>query len=200
MLDTAGDLGLGRVGEFEFVEDISGDAGVVVGVPEPVEQRAGIVGARRGQFLMSGLQAERRGDRGKARVERRQLHLDAGFLLLVGEGLPHADGRRIGGIGEADLVVLVIGGAGPEPDRVDRRGVRPVFALGREFGLVRVDPGLVIGAVDAGNAIERVGLRDRRADEAAVEDVGAADRCAVGLRRRVRLPSVDRPGLVEQIG
>jgi hypothetical protein len=41
---------------------------------------------------------------------------------------------------------------------------------------MRVDPGLVIGAVDAGNAIKRVVLRDRRADEAALEDVRAADR------------------------
>ena len=149
---------------------------------------------------MPGLQAERGRDGGKARVERRHLHLDAAFLLLVGKGLPHAERRRIGGVGEADLVVLVVGGAGPEPDRIDRRRIRPVFALGGEFGLMRVDAGLVIGAVDAGNAIERVVLRDRGADEAAMEDVGAADRRAVGLRRRIRLPAVDRPGLVEQIG
>ena len=68
---------------------------------------------------MAGLQAERGGHRRKARVERHQLHLDAAFLLLVGEGLAHAVGGRIGGVGEADLVVLVIGGADPEPDRVD---------------------------------------------------------------------------------
>ena len=64
---------------------------------------------------------------------------------------------------------------------------------------MRVDAGLVIGAVDAGNAIKRVVLRDRRADEAAVEDVGAADRRAIRLHRRIRLPAVDRAGLVEQI-
>jgi hypothetical protein len=34
-----------------------------------------------------------------------------------------------------------------------------------------VDPRLVVGAVDAGNAIERIGLRDSRTDEAALEDI-----------------------------
>ena len=123
-----------------------------------------------------------------------KLHLDAAFLLLVGEGLPHAVGRGIGGIGKPDLVVLVVGGAGPEADGVDRRRIRPVFALGGELGLVRVDAGAVIVAVDAGNVIERVVLRDRGADEAAVEDVRAADRRAVGLRRRIRLPAVEPAG------
>ena len=148
---------------------------------------------------MPGLQAECRRDGGKARVERRHLHLDAPFLLLVGKGLPHAERRRIGGVREPDLVVLVIGGAGPETYRVDRRCVGPVFALGREFGLMRVDAGLVIGAVDAGNAIKRIVLCDRRADEATMEDVRAADRRTIRLHRRIRLPAVDRAGLVEQI-
>jgi hypothetical protein len=124
---------------------------------------------------MAGLQAERRRHRRKARVERRHLHLDAGFLLLVGKGLPHAAGRKVGGIRKANLVVFVIGGAGPEPDGIDRSGVRPVFALGRELGLVRVDPGLVIGAVDTGDAIERVVLRDGCANEAAMEEIGTAE-------------------------
>src|SRR6185295_789719 len=97
---------------------------------------------------------------------------------------------------QPDFVVLVIGGAGPETYRVDRRSIRPVFALGREFGLMRVDAGLVIGAVDTGNAIKRVVLRDRRADETALEDVGAADRRAVRLHRRIGLPAVDRAGMV----
>src|SRR5437762_3043611 len=63
-----------------------------------------------------------------------------------------------------------------------------------------VDPRLVIGAVDAGNAIERVVLRDRSADEAALEDVRTADRRTIRLHRRIRLAAVDWPGLVEQIG
>ena len=48
---------------------------------------------------------------------------------------------------------------------------------------MRVDAGLVIGAIDAGDMIERIVLRDRSADEAAVEDIGAADRCAVRSAR-----------------
>ena len=162
MLDSPCDLCLGRIREFELVEDIPGDAGVVVRIPEPVEQRAGIVGTRRGQFLMPRLQADGRRYRRKARIERRHLHLDAGFLLLVGKGLPHAERRGIGGVGEADLVVLVVGSTGPESDGVDRGGVRTVFALGGEFGLVGVDPCLMVGAVDAGDAIEGVGLRGSR--------------------------------------
>ncbi len=200
MLDAAGDLRLGGIGELELVEDVTGDLGVLVRVPQTVERAAGIVRARRRQFLVACLQAEGGGDGGKARIEWRHLHLDAAFLLLVGEGLPHAQRREVGRIGEADLVVLVVGSSRPEPDGIDRCRVGPVFALGRKLGLVRVDAGLVIGAVDAGDAIQRIVLRDRGADEAAVEDVGAADRSAVGLRRRVRLLSVHRPRLVEQIG
>ena len=85
------------------------------------------------------------------------------------------DMARIGGVGQPDLVVLVVGGAGPEPYRLDRRIVGAVLALGGEPGLARVDPGLVIGAFDAGNAVQRIVLGHRGADEAAVEDVGTAD-------------------------
>ena len=176
VLDAPGNLRLGGLGEFQLVEDVAGDPVVAVGIPQSVERAAGIVRARRRQFLMPGLQAEGGRDGRKARVERHQLHFEAALLLLVGEVLPDADGRGIGGIGEPDLVVVIVGGAGPEPDGVDRRPVRMVFALGGEFGLVAVDPGLVIGAVDAGDAIERVVLRDRSADETVLEDVGAADR------------------------
>ena len=41
---------------------------------------------------------------------------------------------------------------------------------------------------------------DRGADEAAMDEVGSADRSAVRLRRRVRLLAVHGPRLVEQIG
>src|SRR4029453_1637325 len=92
-----------------------------------------------------------------------------------------------------------VGGARPKTFPCDPPPSRTVFALGGEFGLMRVDPGLVIGAIDAGNAIKRIVLRDRRADEAALEDIGAADRRTIPLHRRIRLPAVDRAGLVEQI-
>jgi hypothetical protein len=148
---------------------------------------------------MPGLQAERRGHRRKARVERHQLDFDPDFLLLVGKGLPHAERGRIRGICEANLVVPVVGSAGPEPDRVDRRRVRPILAFGGDFGLMRVDPGLVIGAIDAGDMIERVVLRDRSAVEAAVEDIRPADRSAVHLRGRIRLPTVEWLRRIKQI-
>ena len=148
---------------------------------------------------MPGLQAERGGHRRKARIERHQLDFDPDFLLLVGKGLPHAERGRIGGICEANLVVPVVGGAGPEPDRIDRRRVRPIFAFGGDFGLMRVDAGLVIGAIDAGDVVQRVVLRDCRADKPAIENIRAADRGAVRPRRRIRLPAVERLGGIEQI-
>ncbi|MGY4362251.1 hypothetical protein ACVW0J_008744 [Bradyrhizobium sp. i1.7.7] len=150
---------------------------------------------------MADLKAQRRRHLGEARVERHQLHLGADLLLLVGEGLPHTVGVGIGGIGKADLVVSIIRGASPEADGVDRGGIGPVLALDVDLGLVRVDPGVVVGAVDAGDMVERVVLRDRRADIAALEEVGAADRGAVRARRRIGLaPVCDGPGLVGQIG
>ena len=149
---------------------------------------------------MRGLNADSGGERGEAKVERHHLHLEAAFLLLVGEGLPHAERRQIGRVGEANFVVLVVDRAGPEANRLDGGCVRPVLALGGEFGLMRVDPGQVVGAVDAGDMIERIGLRDRRPDESAIEDIGAADRRAVGLRRGVRLAAVERLGRVGQVG
>ena len=200
MLDPAGDLGLGRIGEFELVEDIARDARIVVGVPQTIEQRAGIIRARRGQFLMTGLQPERRRDRRKAGVKRHHLHFNAAFLLLVGERLTDAERRGIGGIGEPDLVVVIVGRTGPEPDGIDRRRVRPIFALGREFGLMGIDPRLVIRPVNAGDAIERVGLRDRSADKAAMKQIRAADRRAIALRGGIRLPPVEWLGGVKEIG
>src|ERR1700682_1163046 len=109
---------------------------------------------------MTGLKTERRGHGSETGVERRHLHFDAAFLFLVGKSLPNAVGGRGVRVGAGDL---------------DRRGVGPVLALGGEFGLVAVDAGLVVGAVDAGNMIERIVLRDRGPDKSAVEDIGAAD-------------------------
>ena len=90
---------------------------------------AGIVGARRGEVLMPALHADRRGQRRELQVDRRELDLDAAFLLLVGEGLPDAVGRGIGRIGKADLVVLVVAVAAPEPDGVDRRRLARAIRL-----------------------------------------------------------------------
>src|SRR3954471_21135041 len=148
---------------------------------------------------MTGLQAERGGKRGEAHIEWRHLHLEPGFLLLVGKRLSHAIRREVGRIRKADLIMTVVGRAGPEPYGVDSRRVRPVFAFRRELGLMSVDAGVMIRTVNAGDMIERVGLRDRPADIAAMEDVGAADGGAVGLHGRIRLGGGYRPRLVEQI-
>src|SRR5262249_24069148 len=151
VLDAPGNLRLGDVAEFELVEDVTGDPVVAVGIPQSVKRTAGIVRTWGGELLMTGLQTECRRNRRKARVEWRELHLEAAFLVAVGEGLANSERSGISGIGKSDLVVLVVGGAGPEAYRVDRRSVGTVFPFGREFGLVRIDPGLVFRAIDAGD-------------------------------------------------
>ena len=88
-LDATGNLRLGCFTEFQLIENVTGDAVVLVGVPQSVERTAWIVRTWSRQFLMTGLQSECCCNRGKARVERRELHLEAAFLLAVGESLPH---------------------------------------------------------------------------------------------------------------
>ena len=143
-LDAPGNLRLGGLAEFQLVEDVAGDPVVIVRIPQTIDRASWIVRARRGQFLMTGLQAERCGDRRKAGIERHHLHFEATFLLLVGERLPDAERRWILGICEANLVVPIVGSACPEPDGIDRCRVWPIFALGSDFGLIRVDAGLVM--------------------------------------------------------
>ena len=135
------------------------------------------------ELLLARLHAERGGERREAQVERHQLHFDAAFMLLVGEGLAHAVARRIERIGKPELVVLVVGVAVPEAHGIDAVRLRAVLALAGDLRLARVDARLVVFAVDAGNTIERVVLRDRGADEALIEDVGRADRPAVRCAR-----------------
>ena len=132
---------------------------------------------------MRRLNADSGGEGGEADVERRKLDFDATFLFLVGERLPDAERRQIGRVGQPDFVVLVICCACPEPHGIDRRRIGPVFALGGGLGLMRIDAGKMIGAVETRDMIKRVGLRDRGADETTMEDVGTADRCPGGLRR-----------------
>src|SRR4029453_10072431 len=62
-----------------------------------------------------------------------------------------------------------------------------------------IDPRLMIGAIDARDAVERIVLRDRCADKAALEDIRAADRRAIRLHRRIRLPTVEWLGGIKQI-
>ena len=192
LLDAAGDLRPQRLVEAEFVEHEAGDAGGAVGI----EQAA--LDAGRGQPLVHALHAQRRGERREAQIERRELHLDAAFLLLVGEGL--LDAVEAAFVGE--LVVLVVGVAEPEPDRVDAGGLRAVFAAAGDLGLVHVDAGVGLGRFQTRHAIEARVARHRDADKSLLEDVGAADRLPVRAHRRVRLPPVERQRLVarRQIG
>ncbi len=116
----------------------------------------------------------------KRQVVRCKLHLDAAFLLLVGEGLPNAVACEVCRISKTDLVVLVVGGAEPEANRVNSSRVWTILALDGNLGLLAIDTGLVLRAIDARDVIERVVLRDGGADEATREEVRSADRKAVG--------------------
>src|SRR4051812_9970435 len=64
---------------------------------------------------------------------------------------------------------------------------------------MRFDAGVVVGGFDPWDMVERVVLRDRSADEAAVEDIRAADRATVHLRGRIRLAAAERFGGIEQV-
>ena len=147
---------------------------------------------RRVQPLVHALHADGGGERCEAQIERRELHFDAAFLLLVGEGL--LDAVEATFVGE--FVVLVVGVPEPEPDRVDAGGLRAVFAAARDLGLVHVDAGVGLGRFQTRHAIEARIARHCDADKALLEDVGAADRLSVRAHRRIRLPSVERQRLI----
>jgi hypothetical protein len=191
-LDPAGDLGPLGVVEAKLVEHEAGDGRRAVGI----EQTA--FDAGRVQPLVQALHAHRRRQRGESQLERLKLQFDAAFLLLVGEGLLHAVEAAF----VRELVVLVVGVSEPEPDRLDAVRLRAVFAAARDLRLVHIDAGVGLCRFQAWYAIEARHPRHRDADKAAVEDVGAADRLAVGAVRRIRLPPVERQRLIarRQVG
>src|SRR5207247_1209912 len=71
--------------------------------------------------------------------------------------------------------------------RVDRRRVRPIFALGGDFGLMRIDAGLVIGAI--------VSATNNRIPDA-LPSCAAAPFQTYGLPVKAPLASVQSPGCV----
>jgi hypothetical protein len=54
-----------------------------------------------------------------------------------------------------------------------------------------VDAGVVIFAVDTGNVVKRVVLRDRYAEKAVVENVRPADRLTIVMQCRIRLLAIE---------
>ena len=117
----------------------------------------------------------------------------------VRERLADSVAGGVRGIGQPELVVLVVGVGKPEPDRIDPGGLRPPLALAGHLGLARVDARIVVLPVDARDAVERIVLRDGDADKTLIEDIGTADRVPIDARERIRLPSVERPAGLEQI-
>src|SRR5262245_66331598 len=99
MLNTTGDLRLGRFTEFEFVEDVAGDAPVGVRGKE-----AKPVGTWCSEVLMPALDSNRRRKGRETQIERSELRLHASFLLLVGEGLLDGVTKRVEVIAETHFI------------------------------------------------------------------------------------------------
>src|SRR5262245_48217767 len=87
---------------------------------------------------------------------------------------------------------MIFDRAEPEADDVDRRGFRAKLAFAGDLGLLEIDAGVGLCALERRNAIDAGEARDRRADITAVEQVGAADRLALGMQAGVRLLAVER--------
>src|ERR1700682_3194738 len=133
---------------------------------------------------MPALHADRGRETCEAEVHRHALHLDAPLLLLIGKALPDSVAGGISIVRQADLVVLVVGGAAPETNGVDEGKWRAPFALGQDLGLMCVDAGAVVLSVDARDVIERVVLDDRDAEKPVAENIRAADGKSVVVKRR----------------
>ena len=80
---------------------------------------------------MPELHAHRGRQRADPHICRRELHLDPRLGFFVGKTLPDAVARRDRRVRKPDLVVLVIGVAQPEPDRVARAGAAVIDGIGQ---------------------------------------------------------------------
>ena len=60
---------------------------------------------------------------------------------------------------------------------------------------MRVDTGVVVFAIDSGNVVKRIVLRERDAEEALVKNIRGAHRRAVTVRRRIWLVPIEIAGL-----
>ena len=111
-------------------------------------------------------------------ADRHQLDFGLGLLGVIVE-------RRLDAVdavvAQADLVVAVLDRAEPEADHVDGRGVRAEFAAAGVAHLLELDARVGRCAIQRGHVIERGEARDRGADIAAVEQIGAADRLPLGV-------------------
>src|SRR5258706_13155055 len=105
---------------------------------------------------MPDLHANSRRQRGESEVERRELDLDAAFLLLIRESLTDSVGGGIGRGEQSDLVVLIGGATHPKADGGDERSGRAPLALAHHHRLLRRDSGLVLSSLDGPNLIHRI--------------------------------------------
>ena len=144
---------------------------------------------------MTALEPNRRRKGRETQIEWSELRLHAPFLFLVGEGLLDTVTGRVGVIGKTEFVVFVVGHATPEADRVDHRTGRTPFAFAHQLGLMRVDPGVVVFAIDSGNVIKRIVLCEREAEKALIKNIRGAHRRPVAARRRIGLVAIEIAGL-----
>ena len=138
---------------------------------------------------MRELRSDEAGQRPDRRQDRHGLELDLALGGVVLEGrIDLLESERV----EPDLVVLVVGVPGPIAHRRDRGRIRAILASADDLGLLHSDVGLGGRAVERGHVIIAGEARDSGAGIAAVEQVGAADRAALAVQRRVWLPAVHR--------
>ena len=178
-LDAARQLRSQRRRVLHLVEEISGGGPGAGGKEESL--------ARRVELAVADLRADEAGQGADRRKHRHRFDLDLALALPVLEGrrdLVEAE------VSEPDLVVLVVGVAGPIAHRRDGGGVRTILALAGDLRLLQADVGLGRRRLEAGDVIVAGETGDRDAGIAAVEQVRAADGGALAVERRVRLSPV----------
>src|SRR5439155_5693512 len=126
-LDAAGNLALSPVAEFEFVEDEAGDPMVVVRIEQAIARIESVAG--RGEALVPALYTDGRCQRREPKIHGHQRDLSPPLLLLVGEGLASSVAENIEWVGQSQLIVAVVCGAGSEAGGVDLKGLRQPFGF-----------------------------------------------------------------------
>ncbi|GJE05597.1 hypothetical protein AOPFMNJM_0900 [Methylobacterium jeotgali] len=183
-LDAPGRLHPQAASEDQLLEQVGG-ARPRIGRPQQAA-----LGAEDRQHAAVRLHAEGPGQSPERSGDGHVVELDPPLRLAVLEArLDAVDAVAA----DADLVVLVDRPAEPEAHRGDGAVEGPVLPSRLELVLRRIEAGAPLRGGDAGDLVERVVVAEGQPDEAALEDVGRADRSALRLGGRVRLDAERRP-------
>src|SRR5690349_15745763 len=104
------------------------------------------------------------------------LYFNAGLVRGLPEGRANGkDGKQV------DLVVLVVGGAEPEADRLDSHVIDTPLATARPLSLIKGDMVLVLGSLDPRNGVRAVERGVGHPNKPILEHVRAAERIAAAV-------------------